>query len=269
MSLRASKCSTSPRACSGDIYPGVPITVPCPVITETSVASLALAVCFVFSKIVASGSASRTPRETSSRRIFARPQSITRTSPKGPTMMFAGFRSRWRTPRALANATAFDKFHGVENAAVRECSDVVHGHDAGMFETREDTRFADQTIGEIACGSREIQNFQRHAPLKPFILRGVHDAHAAARDAVQQAVVRAGEVGQVRGVAQAFEGAIGKKFHFASQPKAARASRWNSSSLPQSSRRRSSAIFRNSRRAHASALVTSVKGMPYSFESCS
>src|SRR6266481_848381 len=163
----------------------------------------------------------------------------------------------------LVEAMALDKFHGVENAAVSECSDVMHGHDAGMLETREDARFADQAIGEISFGSREIENFQRDAPLKPLIFCGEHDTHAAARDAFEQAVVRAGEVGQIRAVAQAFECAVGKKFHFASQPKAARASRWNSSSLPQSSRRRSSSIFRNSRRAHASALVTSVKGMPY------
>src|SRR5258705_6310968 len=164
---------------------------------------------------------------------------------------------------------ALDKFHGVKNAAIRECSDIVDGHDAGMLETREDTRFADQTIGEIAFGSREIKNFQGHAPLEPFIFRRVHDAHAAARDAFEQAVVRDGEVGQVRGIAQAFECAVGKKFHFASQPKAARASRWNSSSLPQSSRKRSSAIFRNSRRAHPRALGSSVKGIPYSLEICS
>ena len=33
---------------------------------------------------------------------LARPQSTTCTSPKAPTMMFAGFRSRWITPRAWA-----------------------------------------------------------------------------------------------------------------------------------------------------------------------
>jgi hypothetical protein len=37
---------------------------------------------------------------------LATPQSITRTSPKSPTMMLAGFKSRWMTPRAWAYATA-------------------------------------------------------------------------------------------------------------------------------------------------------------------
>ena len=37
---------------------------------------------------------------------LARPQSITCTSPNAPTMMFAGFRSRWITPLAWAYAIA-------------------------------------------------------------------------------------------------------------------------------------------------------------------
>ena len=35
-------------------------------------------------------------------RTLARPQSMTWTSPKAPTMTFDGFRSRWITPRAWA-----------------------------------------------------------------------------------------------------------------------------------------------------------------------
>jgi hypothetical protein len=35
-------------------------------------------------------------------KTFARPQSITCTSPNAPTMMLAGFRSRWITPLACA-----------------------------------------------------------------------------------------------------------------------------------------------------------------------
>ena len=35
-------------------------------------------------------------------RTFATPQSTTSTSPKAPTMMLAGLRSRWITPREWA-----------------------------------------------------------------------------------------------------------------------------------------------------------------------
>ena len=37
---------------------------------------------------------------------LATPQSMTRTSPKDPTITFSGFRSRWMTPWAWAKATA-------------------------------------------------------------------------------------------------------------------------------------------------------------------
>ena len=40
-------------------------------------------------------------------RYLARPQSITCTSPNAPTMMFAGLRSRWMTPRLWAKPTAW------------------------------------------------------------------------------------------------------------------------------------------------------------------
>ena len=44
-------------------------------------------------------SSSATPPWSST---LAKPQSMTCTSPKLPTMMFDGFRSRWITPRAWA-----------------------------------------------------------------------------------------------------------------------------------------------------------------------
>src|SRR4029077_15700554 len=86
------------HACSGDMYPGVPITVPRPVTTEFCLdpfARLGLAL----SGVVPSGSHGADI-------IFASPQSITRISPKGPTITFAGLRSRCRTLRVCAQAPA-------------------------------------------------------------------------------------------------------------------------------------------------------------------
>ncbi len=40
-------------------------------------------------------------------RSFARPQSMTCTSPKAPTITLDGFRSRWITPRLWAKPTAW------------------------------------------------------------------------------------------------------------------------------------------------------------------
>ena len=111
--------------------------------------------------------------------------------------------------------------------------------------------------------------FKRDAAIELFVFRGVDDAHAAAGDAFEQAVARASEIGFVGTGAKTLDGFVRQRFHLASQPKTARASRWNSSSLPQISRRRSRAPRRNSRRAQASAFVTSVTGMPYSAASLS
>ncbi len=169
----------------------------------------------------------------------------------------------------LVEAFPLHEFHGVKNAAIRECSHIVHRHDARMLESGQHARFAEQPVGEIAIRARDIEHFQRHATLEIFVFRGVHNSHTAARNAFEQTVARAGEIGRLRAVAQSFECGVRKESHFESQPKTARASRRNSSSVAQSSRKRSRAIFRNSRRAHASALVTSVTGIPNSFESCS
>ena len=54
---------------------------------------------------------SSAPRSLST---LARPQSITWTSPKLPTMTFDGFRSRWITPRAWAYATVWQMASKIE-----------------------------------------------------------------------------------------------------------------------------------------------------------
>jgi len=161
-------------------------------------------------------------------------------------------------------ALAFDKFHGVEDAPVGERADVVNGHDAGMLEARENASFAVEAMREVAAGNGNVKDFESYAARQRLVFRGVNDAHAASRDAFEQTVTRSREVRRIGAFAQAFEGFVREKFHGASEPKTARASRWNSSSLAQISRRRSRAMQRNSRRAHESALVTSVTGMAYS-----
>ena len=42
--------------------------------------------------------------------VSASPQSITSTSPKPPSIMFSGFKSRWMMPREWAKATASQTF---------------------------------------------------------------------------------------------------------------------------------------------------------------
>ncbi len=80
------------------MYAGVPITLPaCDRSESDSLRAVAMTVCSAGS-LPASASATAPPRA----RTLANPQSITCTSPKPPTMMFEGLRSRWITPRACA-----------------------------------------------------------------------------------------------------------------------------------------------------------------------
>src|SRR5262249_44668588 len=73
--------------CSGAMKPGVPNTEP----TWVRRLSPAMAIA---------------PGSSSSPITLARPQSITTVSPRSPTRMFAGLRSRWITPRRWACAMA-------------------------------------------------------------------------------------------------------------------------------------------------------------------
>src|SRR5216683_3223492 len=169
----------------------------------------------------------------------------------------------------LVEALAFDKLHGVEDAAVGERADIVHGDDARMLEAGKYAGFAFETKGKVAVESGNVEDFESHATLQHLVFRGVDDTHAAAGDTLKQAITRSREIRRLGAFAQAFQCFVGEKFHGASEPKMARASRWNSSSLAQISRRRSRAMRRNSRRAQESALVTSVTGMAYSWASFS
>src|SRR6266478_8331798 len=159
---------------------------------------------------------------------------------------------------------AFYKFHGVKNAALAQRADVMHGNNSRVLQAREHASFAIQPAGEVAVRNRNVQDLKRHAASQHFITRRVDHTHAAASDALQQLVARSGEVRDVGVLPQTIHRLVGEKLHAVSEPKTARASRWNSSSLPQSSCSRSNAIRRNSRRAQESALVTSVTGIAYS-----
>ena len=95
MSARSSMAAVSPRACSGAMYAGVPRMAP------TIVRSLGdTGLCDT-----RPSSPSKGPW-AASRSLRARPQSMSITSPKRPTITLAGFKSRWMTPWAWAYCTA-------------------------------------------------------------------------------------------------------------------------------------------------------------------
>src|SRR5229473_7826849 len=120
----------------------------------------------------------------------------------------------------LVEALAFDKLHGVEDTAIGERTDVMNGDDAGMLEASEDAGLAVETEREVAVGSGNVEDLESHAALQHLVLRGVDDAHAAARDTLEQAITRSREVRRIGAFTQALEGFVGEKFH--GEPRRAR-----------------------------------------------
>src|SRR5208283_216426 len=191
----------------------------------------------------------------------------------------------------LIEPLPFDEFHGVKNAAILKCAGIVHRNDSRMLEPGQHARLAHEAICEVAFGARYFEHFQRDAALQALVFRCVDAAHPSTRHLRDEAVARAAKVRKLDAAAQVCKHLVGKmphgvvgdviielfirflradasRPHRASQPNTVFVSRWNSSSLPQISRKRSSAILRNSRRAQASALVTSVTAIPYCCASC-
>ena len=125
-----------------------------------------------------------------SRSTAATPQSISSTSPNGPSMMFCGLRSRWRirwrgrrppsrrldrtcaaappadgsAARDLVEPPALHSPHGVEGAAVGQSPDVVHRHDAGMLQRGEDFRLRSAAGPPPSADPRRAQRLERHVP---------------------------------------------------------------------------------------------------------
>ena len=80
------------------MYAGVPITLPaCEASASEPVRSVRTTLAPSCRRMARDSSA--TPPDAST---LARPQSMTCTSPKLPTMTFAGLRSQWMTPREWA-----------------------------------------------------------------------------------------------------------------------------------------------------------------------
>jgi len=147
--------------------------------------------------------------ESAERRILARPQSITKTSPKRSDHDIRGFnrgaarRALLRTRRIAMRrkrrkrsgiemtdsmylpAAAFDEFHGVEDAAIGEGSNVGEQALAGMLEGRSTRASRMRRLARSAVPSRHIENFQRHAPLEIFS-SAAYTTPMRARDALQQ-----------------------------------------------------------------------------------
>src|SRR5215469_6491228 len=115
-------------------------------------------------------------------------------------------------------ATSSNEFHRVINATVWQCANIVHRNDAGMFELREDARFARESGGELAIRIQRVENLKCNAARKLFVFGGVYGSHAPACYEFAQPVARTRKI-RGFGAIEAAESLIAQKCHFVDMPK--------------------------------------------------
>ena len=170
--------------------------------------------------------------------------------------------------RMLVQAAAPHQLHRVEAAAVGQDADVVHGHQAGMLQPREDPGLLPHPLDRRGVvGGHDLE---RHLARQLAVAGDVHRAHPPAGQRPHQLVLRTAEVRRIAGRAlEARDGGVREPPHGPPTPRMLRTSSRNSSSLAVSLRSSSSTERRNSRRAAASSFVTCVTGSPNSRASSS
>ena len=71
---------------------------------------------------------------------------------------------------ALVEPPSLHQLHGVENAAIGQCTDVVYGDNSRMLELGDDFRLAQQTSAEFSAGVHDPEHFQRDLPAQGGVL---------------------------------------------------------------------------------------------------
>ena len=114
-----------------------------------------------------------------------------------------------RTPRdAVLQRHALEKLHGDERLAVL-LADVVNGADVGMIQCRCRLRFALKTAEGLRIACHFVrQELQSDEAVQPCVLGFVDDAHAAATEFLDNAVVRDGLANHERRMLGGGEGQV-------------------------------------------------------------
>ena len=97
-------------------------------------------------------------------------------------------------PRVEPLAT--DKLHHVEQAAIRQRADVVHGDDAGMFEVCQDPRFGLEPRQRGGIG-RATEHLERDIASQRAVGDAIDRAHTPAAQRLHHLVPGARQVGQI------------------------------------------------------------------------
>ena len=92
----------------------------------------------------------------------------------------------------LLQRAALQILHGDEGAAVL-LADVMNGADVGMIQRGRGSRLALEPAQRLSVARQIVrQELQRDEAMEPGVLRFVHDAHAAAAELLDDAVVGEG-----------------------------------------------------------------------------
>ena len=114
-----------------------------------------------------------------------------------------------RAIRPRVEALATHQLHHVEQPAIGQRADVVHGDDAGVFEVRQDARFGFQPRQRGGIG-RAAQHLQRDVAPQRAVGDAIDRAHPPAPERLHQLVPRARQVGQIGDVLQVPKRRVGQ-----------------------------------------------------------
>jgi hypothetical protein len=99
------------------------------------------------------------------------------------TKQFGALRRRLAASEFI-QALAAHMLHYIEDAAIRgrKEADVVHRHDAGMLEAREDAGFSEDARLLLFGRFGRAQHLERDVAIELAIVRQVNSAHTALAD---------------------------------------------------------------------------------------
>src|SRR5947207_1171456 len=89
---------------------------------------------------------------------------------------------RTPAPGEIVQPLAADALHHVEEAAVRQCANVVHGYDSRMLERSEDARLTQNSHTLIVGRNGRTEHLKCDVSIQLAVMSGVHGAHSAFAD---------------------------------------------------------------------------------------
>jgi len=70
----------------------------------------------------------------------------------------------------------------------------MHGNDAGMFQARDDLRFANHALPQIADRIRSVEDLDCYPAIELFVFGEINGAHSTRGEFVEQPILRGTEI---------------------------------------------------------------------------